>query len=340
MNYSVDYIQEMKSIPFDFTIFNNKVICLSGASGLIGSFLIDALLINDIQVKIIALTRNIEQIKARFSKYCCDDRITFLKCDLNEKIDIDGSIDYILHLASLTDPVNYSLYPVETMTVNFFGLKNMLDLAHEKNAKFLFTSSCEVYGINEKLNIVENDYGYIDILNPRACYNEVKQACETLCSSYVKEYGLDIVIPRLSRVYGPTMKLKDSKALSQFIVKALSKEDIVLKSKGEQLFNYTYVGDVVVCLCLLLANKTEHLAYNVSNNELIKLRDIAQHIADYCGTKVVFELPNEIEKTGYSKSMNSVLDCSLFLNEFDYLPDTKIMDGVQKTIDILKSMNE
>lgn len=337
--YNKLYLEEINecSKNLNLNFLDNKTIFMSGATGLIGSFLIDTILINKkINVKFVCLVRNVEKAKNRFSLFQNDERLNFINTSLMNEINYEEHIDYVLHAASLTDPLNYSLYPIETMNTNYIGCKNLLDLAVKNKAKFMLLSTCEVYGKNESLNIKENEYGYIDILDTRSCYNESKKASETLCACYCKEKNLKIVIPRLSRIYGPSMKLEDTKALSQFIKKSLNNEDIVLKSKGEQLFNYTYVFDVIKAILILLKENNNHLSYNVNSNELVKLKDIASYIANLSNTKVIFDLPDEVEQKGYSKSNVSSLDSTMFQKEYNFNFETKLFDGIKKTIAILK----
>ncbi|MCF0117437.1 MAG: NAD-dependent epimerase/dehydratase family protein [Bacilli bacterium] len=337
MIYKEEYIKELKTLEHEYKFLDNKVVVLSGGTGLIGSYLVDLLLSHeDLNVKLIILARSVESAWKRFNRYEHDKRLVITDGNLLEPIIIDGQVDYVIHAASLTDPLGYSLHPIDTMNINFIGVKNMLDLASIHNAKFLFVSSCEVYGKNETLNINENDYGYVDILDPRACYNESKRASETLCVCYKKEKNLEVGIARLSRVYGPTMRIEDTKALSQFIKKGLANEDIVLKSEGKQLFNYTYVSDVVRALLILLKNKNNDIAYNISSDELVSLKDIASYIASLNGKNVIFDIPPLTEAQGYSKSLVSSLNCTKFNNEFKFHVDVKLFDGIKNTIEILK----
>lgn len=337
--YNTLYLDEIKKYnqEIDYSFLDSKTICLSGATGLIGSFLIDSILINPFQkTKIVALVRNIEKARKRFYYFSNDSRLIFIHQDLLKEIDIVDDVDFVLHLASLTDPYNYSHYPIEVMNTNYIGTKNLLDLAFKKKAKFLLSSTCEIYGKNECMELKENNYGYVDILDPRSCYNESKKASETLCVCYHKEKNVDVVVARLSRVYGPTMKLEDTKALSQFINKAINNDDIVLKSKGEQRFNYTYVGDVVHAIAILLKNSHISSAYNFTNEELIPLKDIASYLATFNGKKVVFNLPSEEERAGYSKSLVSSLSCELFQKEFKYKAKVNLFDGLKLTLNILQ----
>lgn len=339
MKYIEKYLKEIKLSleDIDLTSLKNKTIVISGATGLIGSYFIDSLLIDkQRKVKIIALVRNIDKAKERFKYFINDSRLIFKTVNLSQSIEIDEDINYVIHAASLTDPYNYAIHPIDTMITNFLGTKNMLELASNKTAKFMFVSSCEVYGKNDSQLIKEDDYGYLNILDPRSCYNESKKASETLCVCYRKEKGINVVIPRLSRVYGPTMKIEDTKALSQFIKKGINNEDIVLKSAGTQLFDYTYVADVVRAMIVLLIKPNNNIAYNVCSGELVKLKDIAKFIADNSNTKVVFEIPDDIEKSGYSKSQISSMDSSLFISEYNFKFKYCLFDGINNTLSILK----
>lgn len=340
MEYNELYIEELSHNRFSTEFLNYKNICISGATGLIGSYLIDFLLINNnFKGKIYALVRNVDSATIRFSKFLKDSRLIFVKYSLESYLDIDDEIDFIVHAASLTDPINYSLHPVETMKVNIFGLNYLLSFAKEKNARFLFLSSCEVYGNNIKRDLSENEYGYVDILDTRSSYNEAKRCCETFCASYAKEYSVNITILRLSRVFGPTMKLEDTKAISQFIKNSLNGENIVLKSKGDQLFNYTYVSDVIGAI-LSVFRKTfdvnTPISFNFTNTELHNLKEIASFCSQLSNTSVVYDLPSSVEKRGYSKAVVSSMSCKLFNEYFDFIPQVTLFEGISRTYKILK----
>lgn len=340
------YLEDIKrySQQIDCCHLYNKKILITGATGLIGSYLIDLLMfINtnyDANIQIYALSRNEENLNKRFEKYI--DSPNFIKViqDVCQPIEID-TIDYIIHGASNTHPVAYSTDPVGTITTNVLGLYNLLELASKKRVKkFLFLSSVEIYGENNK-NIEsfnEKDLGYIDCNTLRAGYPESKRLGESLCQAYMHKYELEIVIPRISRVYGPTMLKTDTKALSQFINNVINGENIVLKSEGNQYYSYTYVGDVVQALILLLAKGKNGEAYNISDKKSdIHLKDLANLIAKQENKKVVFELPSEIEKKGYSTATIAIIDSSK-LKELGYTPITSIDDGIPLTIEILKEL--
>lgn len=334
MIYYDEYLDELSSVSqlINLEFLNNKKILISGGTGLIGSYLIDLLLLNkELNFEIVCLTTNSKIAKERFS-LLSDTRIRFVEQNLSESFFMPDSFDYVLHMASFSDPKNYAQFPVETMLTNINGTKSMLDIAKNSHAKFLFTSSVEVYGTSEE-EMIESNYGKVNPLDVRSCYNESKRASETLCISYNKEYLVDYINVRLSRVYGPTMKLDDSKALSQFIKNAINKEDIVLKSKGNQTYSYCYVADAVTAILFLLGGNQNmyNNTYNIANShETFTLFEIASMIADINNTKVTFNAPSKSEANGYSRSEKAVLNTQK-LENLGWKPYFNFKKGVMST---------
>lgn len=202
-------------------------------------------------------------------------------------------------------------------------------------------SSVEIYGENrgDVEKFTENYLGYIDCNTLRAGYPESKRAGEALCQAYIRQKQLDIVIPRLSRTFGPTMLKSDSKALSQFLKNGIAGEDIVLKSEGTQFYSYTYVADAVTGLlfCLLLGENGQ--AYNIADDSCdITLRELAALIAESAGTQVCFELPDETERAGYSKATKAVMDGSK-IESLGWKPLYHMQNGIEETMKILKEMD-
>lgn len=334
---------ELFSQDINWDIYSNKNFLIVGATGLIGSYLIDLLMyINKIQnrnIGIVAVARSEVYVKERFEEYLCNRNFRYIIADINNGFNYKERVDYLLHLASNTHPLAYAEKPIETLMTNIKGTYNLLNYAKDFLCKrFLFLSSVEIYGQIEdtQTGIKEDECGYIDCNSLRACYNEGKRAGEALCQAFIAEYGIDIVIPRLCRIYGPTMKNDDSKALSQFINSALENKNIVLKSSGEQYFSYLYVGDAVCAILHLLQFGLSGEAYNVADEKSqIKLKDLAKIIADHTSAKVVFELPDRIEQIGYSKSNNGILNTRK-INDLSWCGKYSIYRGIKECLDICK----
>ena len=340
----IEDVSQTASLNLEWEKLTGKSFLISGASGLIGSFLADVLMFRNSKhnqhIKIHALGRNIESAKKRFKSYAGNDDFIFTAHDINRPIDFGGKYDFVVHLASNTHPLAYSSDPVGTITANIIGLNNLLEFSRTHGTeRFVFASSVEVYGVNRgDTEYFSEDYcGNIDISKARSGYCEAKRCGETLCQSYIQQYGLDVVIPRFARTYGPTMKIDDSKAISQFIKKGLAREDIVLKSEGTQLFSYCYAADSVSGLLTILLRGENGTAYNISDSESdIALKNLAGIIAEYAGKNVVFELPDEHEKRGYSPAMKAVMNPSR-LKSLGWSARYDIKTGITRTLDILST---
>lgn len=343
-NEDVKYVAEL-DLPWEK--LQNRSILITGASGLIGSFLVDVLMYkninDDMKCKVYAIGRNENKAKNIFGDYWNNDDFKFISHDINTSLNLNvEKIDYVLHMASNTHPVAYSTDPIGTITANIIGTNNLLNFAVEHSSlRFLFVSSNEIYGENRgDVEFFNEQYcGYIDCNTLRAGYPESKRCGEALCQAYKKQKDLDIVISRLTRSYGPTVLKTDTKAISQFINNGINNEDIVLKSKGTQYYSYTYMSDAVSGLLTVLLKGINGEAYNIADeNSDIMLKDLAQIIANYSGHKVVFELPDEIEKAGYSKATKARLS-SKKIKQLGWKPQYNIKNGIERTLSILKSLN-
>ena len=340
IHYSNTYISQIRKIARGLSKKRGSIL-VTGASGLIGSCMIDVLLIAnkefDSNYKIYALGRSEEKLKRRF-EYGLDD-IELIVQDIITPINIDYDFDYIIHAASNADPKSYACYPVETVLTNIEGAKNVLNYCKQHiNTKVMLMSTFEVYGRHEADEYSENDYGYLDQNVIRSGYPESKRIAEILFRSYHEEYGVDGVIARLSSIYGPTMLKDDSKAHAQFIRKGLSGEDIILKSEGLQLRTYCYVMDAVEGLFTVLFSGRSGEAYNVANkNSIATIAEVARSVAEICKTKIVFDLPDEIEKKGFSKPQNCVLTTKK-IESLGWSAKYDLSSGLYSTLSILKEV--
>lgn len=347
LNHSL-YLEDLAyvaglDLPWDE--LRGKNILLTGASGLIGSFFIDVLMKQNreknLHCKIYAIGRDKAAARERFCEYWDSPCFNFVSHDINYFLEgkVEEEFAYIFHLASNTHPVAYSEHPISTVTTNILGTWHLLNYAAaRKGGRFIFASSNEVYGENRgDVEFFEETYcGYLDCNTLRAGYPESKRCGEALCQAFREEKGVDIVIPRFTRSYGPTMRMSDTKAISQFIKKGVGGQDIVLKSEGNQYYSYTYAADAVAGLLVVMFYGLCGEAYNIADSRSdITLKDLAHVIAEVCGTKVVYEIPDAVEKAGYSTATKARLDGSK-IKKLGWNMKYDIQMGIERTIQVLR----
>ena len=313
------------------------IILVTGATGLIGSCIIDVLLaansMYNADYKIYALGRDRNKIVSRFG-----NKVVPIVQNIVDKLPINVEYDYIIHAASNADPRTYAIQPVETVLTNVIGNNNIFEYCrYHKKTRVILTSSFEVYGKIENHDIYkEEDCGILDFQILRNGYPESKRCAEILLHSYVEEYNIDAVIARLSSIYGPTMQVNDSKAHAQFIRNALHGDNIVLKSKGLPRRTYCYVTDAASAILYVLFNGKTGEVYNIANEKSIaSIAEVAQTIAGIVGTSVVFDFPDEIESKGFSKPQNCILDNSK-LRKLGWHAEYILDNGMRETIQTLK----
>lgn len=323
-----------------------KSVLISGASGMIGSLLIDAIMtrnevvVADRRCRVLATSRSERTARNRFAPWWDREEFFYFSHDIAQPIlTLPRMPDYLIHAASTTHPAQYVGEPINTISANILGCLNMLELAAQKpGSRFLFLSSVEIYGENRgDTDYFDESYcGYLDCNTLRAGYPEAKRLSESMCQAYAKEKRVDTVILRLPRTYGPTMRMSDTKAIAQFIKKALAGEDIVLKSEGNQLYSYAFVGDTVLGMLYVLTRGGSGQAYNLADEGSdIKLKDLASIAAENAGTKVIFHLPEESERAGYSTATKALLNANK-LKALGWQARFDLNQGIALTIEILK----
>lgn len=329
-------LRNIVSMPGIETL-HGKTILITGATGMVGTHLIDALMLLG-DVKVYAVGRDKNRAMDRLGSYYDSPLFTFVEQDVCNKFHSDIKPDIIIPLASNTHPLAYSQYPVETMLINIKGAEHALNLAVETGATVLYPSTVEVYGNAIGEDTFSEDYtGKLNLSTSRSCYTESKRSAEAMCQSFIAEKGAKVKIVRLSRLFGPTMLMTDSKASSQFIKKALAHEDIILKSEGNQLFSYTYITDAVRAMLHVLIYGEVGTAYNISCESCdVRLKEFAGLCAQYNGKDVIFELPSETERKGFSVAQKAVLDNSR-LRSIGWTPLYNMKEALWRTLDIIAS---
>ena len=340
--YKQDLQQISNYIP-DITTVKNVLV--TGATGLIGSLVVDAFLYKNhgtqIPYKVYGLGRSLDRLKRRFNYAISDKNICLFEHDITKPLDCPVDFDFIIHAASNADPKSYAGFPAETITTNIVGTYNILEYAKMHNqVKIIFTSTMEVYGAMPSGTIIkESEYGQIDFNQIRSGYPESKRVSELLCRSYSLEYNIRSIIARLGYIYGPSMTQYDSKAAAQFINNAVDGIDIILKSPGVQKRSYCYSADAVSGILNLLFKGQIGEAYNIANSaSVITIAELAESVAKIAGTHVVYSNPEAMEKQGYSKPNDAVLDEGK-LGSTGWIPQYTIKEGMNRTIKILKDIN-
>lgn len=293
-----DIQQVVRSV--DLSELKNSSIFVTGATGLLGSFIIRVLLYlnktENYNVQIFALIRNKEKAEKIFGEHSHNDNINWIIGDIRN-FSIKENIDYIIHGASVTSSQDFLHKPVETISTALYGTERILETSKELKVKsVVYLSSMEVFGITDTRleEVKESDYGYIDILNPRSSYSEGKRLCECLCASYASEYGVPVKIARLTQTLGAGIDYNDTRVAVQFMRSVIENKDIVLKTEGKTRRPIVYISDAVSGIFTILLKGLSGGSYTVANKKTIAtIRETADMIAHNIAQdkiKVVFDI--------------------------------------------------
>jgi len=339
-----DLDEIIKSLP-ELCELENKTVMITGCTGLICSAAVDIFIrwnkTHKRKINILAAARNESKVISRFYPYNDEEWFTFVSYDASSISNVlNIHCDYIIHGASNASPNKIVKEPVETMMDNFVGTKTLLDYAKQYGAKrVLFISTSEVYGKKEHDKPSKiNEYGWIDLLDPRSSYPIGKCAAETLCASYYDEYRVESVIIRPGHIYGPTAVESDNRVSSAWAYSAARGNDIVMKSDGAQIRSYCYCLDSASAIIKVLLKGEAVKAYNISNQDsIIDIRGMAEILTKSAGVGLRMELPTEAEKKGFNPMLNSSLD-STELMELGWKGLFDANRGFSHTVQILKDI--
>lgn len=320
----------------------DSAILIAGASGLIGSYLVDMLLtynrLENANVKIYALGRSKQRLRERFDG-AKTEHLIYVEQDVCEEIELDTEIDYIIHAASNAHPAAFSADPVGTILSNVQGTENLLRFGSAHGTKrLLFVSSGEIYGQCDKNTdaFCEDYSGYVDPLQARSCYPTGKRAAETLCVTYTEQYGLDTVIARPCHCYGPNVTAEDNRATVQFINKAMRGENIVINSTGKQLRSYCYIADCATGLLTVLLMGRSGEAYNIATSGVtVTVGEFAAIVASQSGRALVYAHPEKVTRAAQKPPIRQVL-CAEKVERIGWKGTYTVEDGVAHTIAVLR----
>ena len=323
--------------------FANKTILITGSTGFLASYLIEALLYLNQQKKnkitIIGMARDKEKAEKRFIKYKNrSDLKMVIQDDVSNPINIRERVHFVIHTASLSSPKYYNTNPVETLKPNVLGTYNLLEFSRSQPVEsFLYISSGEIYGIMQAIGFTnETIYGPLDPIDIRSCYAESKRMGETMCVSWQHQYGTPTKVARLYHTYGPGIPLNDGRVFADFISNILNNENIVMKSDGRATRSFCYIADTITGFLTILLQGEDGKAYNLANeNAIVSIKKLAEILVDLFPEKklkIVFEERQKEDTYMKSKIMINCPDTTK-LRSLGWKPHFSLEEGFKRTIE-------
>ena len=318
----------------------NASILITGANGMIASSLAETLILMNrrlsLNMKIYLLCRSRKKAEDRFQAYASDSAVELVIQDVSQPLSLDVPFRYIIHAASSAYPGAFNTVPVDVMKANFIGTLNMLEYAARyPGTRVMFVSSSEIYGENfDGVPIFSEDtMGKVDPAKFRACYPESKRAAETLCMSFHKQYGVDVVMVRPAYIYGRAIIAENTRADAYFLRQVMNKQDIVMYSTGEQVRSYCYVDDCVSGMLYALVKGASGEVYNVGDPDcIVTLHDYAELLTKIGGVKLLYQPETKPEGQVFLQTTRLVLSVDK-LRGLGWRPMYTLEEGMHDILD-------
>jgi dTDP-glucose 4,6-dehydratase len=302
---------------------------ITGAAGFVGSHLVTRLL--DDGWAVVALdnlvtgrAENLAHLEGRAG-------LEVREVDVSDALEIDGTVDVVMHLASPASPPDYLDHPIETLRVGSIGTQRALDLALEKGARFVQASTSEVYGDPLVHPQPESYWGNVNPVGPRSVYDEAKRYAEALAMAYHRVHGLSVALPRIFNTYGPRMRRDDGRAVPNFVAQALHDEPMTVHGDGSQTRSLCYVDDLVNGLWMLA--RSQHVGpMNIGNPVELTVLELAERIRQLVGSR------SEVVFTGRPVDDPNVRcpDISLARDVLGWEPNVDLGEGLGRTLEWAK----
>ena len=307
-----------------------KKILVTGGAGFIGSHLCKKLLEEGNDV--LCLDNYFTGTKENISSLFKSPYFEVIRHDVCFPLYVE--VDEIYNLACPASPIHYQHDPVQTTKTSVHGAINMLGLAKRINARILQASTSEIYGDPETHPQEENYWGNVNPIGPRSCYDEGKRCAETLFFDYYRQHNLDIKVVRIFNTYGPNMHPNDGRVVSNFIVQALTNQDITVYGNGDQTRSFCYIDDLISGIFKMMSSEEKFIGpVNLGNPVEFKIIDLAKTIIKLTNSKsniVNKELPTD-------DPIRRKPNISLAKNVLDWEPSFNLEEGLKLTIDYFKS---
>jgi dTDP-glucose 4,6-dehydratase len=303
-----------------------SVSVVTGGAGFLGSHLVDYLLNKGHRV--IAIDNLITGRVQNIAPLAGDENFKFIKQDVTQYIFLSEKIDYVWHFASPASPIDYAEFPIQTLKVGSLGTHKVLGLAMKNRARFLLTSTSEIYGDPLRHPQSEDYWGNVNPVGPRSCYDEAKRFAEAMTMAYHREHGLATRLGRIFNTYGPRMRLNDGRVVPAFISQALKKEPITLYGEGKQTRSFCYCSDLIEGIYRLMMS--DHCyPVNIGNPNELSIKQFAELILELTGAQV--ELIHKDLPTDDPKQRRP--DITKARNLLQWEPNVDLRDGLKKTIE-------
>lgn len=300
---------------------------VTGGAGFIGSHLVDRLLAEGWQVVVIdnLITGSLENLRHHEG----NPHLKFILHDVRQPFTVEGAVDYVFHLAATASPVDFIKRPLETLTVGSYGTENALELALAKGAKFLFTSTSEVYGDPLVHPQSEDYWGNVNPIGVRGVYDESKRYAESLVMAYHRYKGADTRIVRVFNTYGERMRLDDGRVVPNFIRQALTGEPITVYGDGRQTRSFCYVSDLIEGIWRL-AQTDYPLPVNLGNPDERAILEFARLIKQLSGSSSPIVFREFLTPDDPHRRRPDITRAKSLLN---WEPRVPLEEGLRRTID-------
>ncbi len=306
-------------------------ILITGAAGFLGSNLCDRFLREGHEV--VGLDNFVTGHPDNIAHLMGNARFSFLRHNISEYTYVAGPLDGVLHFASPASPIDYLELPIQTLKVGSLGTHNSLGLAKAKGARFFLASTSEVYGDPMVHPQVESYWGNVNPIGPRGVYDEAKRFAEAITMAYHRTHGVDTRIVRIFNTYGPRMRPRDGRVVSNFIVQALNGEPITIYGDGSQTRSFCFVDDEVEGLYQLFM-KGDANPCNIGNPVEYTVKQLAEIVVELTGSSapIVYRpLPEDDPKVRQP-------DITRARAMLGWEPQVDVRTGVQRTIEYFRTL--
>ncbi len=333
-----DIIEILQNLKSEIRFMKNKKILLLGHNGFLGKYFVkifDQIISNyNLKLKVDCYDNFISSSSLYEQKIININKIKFHKANVS-KFKFKKKYDVIIFLAGIASPFIYKRFPLETLSVSYDGVSNLVSKAKKDKSKFIFFSSSEIYGNPDKKNLPtrETYYGNVNSFGPRSCYDEGKRVGETLCYIYNKYYNCDIKIIRPFNVFGPLMDKNDYRIIPNIIKKISSNKKILIHGDGKQTRTFCYITDAITGFFKVIFRKNNNLIYNIGNpNSEINMINLVKTFDKILNKKNKFKLISYPNHYPADEPRRRCPDIKLANKKLNFYPKITVTEGIRRVL--------